>query len=588
MADLKETPIWGPVTQLETSDPVMGGENGVSNRAPLQITNRTLWLKNALAAAVADIGNLSTGKANNATTLAGYGISDAYTKTAINNLLAGKVNNTVAVTGTKGLKGGGVLTGSQSLEIDKASATDVSNGTADKVIAADVLKPILDNKLGVSSPAAKGSITLQESTYPSVRLKPSAGAYGLVMESSSNQHYFAVRPVDTISSSAGQKAIFTFPDKTGNYVIATTEDSLAFGNLGTANLNSIATYGSYGQDKNAQATTARNYPYGLAGRLDVSPGPYGVMQEYTTLDGAKAVRYASANDLSVWTPWVKLSTVVRTLSDTDNLNNIRDYGVYGQDTSVKALTTLNYPLVEAGTLEVKIGTYGLMQTYQTISGRFFLRRGQPANAWSDWIETAQIAVNNLTTDSTVQPLAAAQGKALKALLDACLPKTNPEADVSLTLNGGYPSLRLKPATGNGLIWETQGSFYYAAIRPRDTLSSSAGEVAKFHLPASKTGDHTFVMGSDFTASLAGNGYTKLPNGLILQWGLVSMPPNSRATVTLPIACNAIMQAMATYDLPTASEFPTIATGGFTATTMTVAVKASGGSNYGVRWFALCR
>ena len=44
MADLKETAIWESVRQLETSDPVMGGENGVSNTAPRQLANRTFWL----------------------------------------------------------------------------------------------------------------------------------------------------------------------------------------------------------------------------------------------------------------------------------------------------------------------------------------------------------------------------------------------------------------------------------------------------------------------------------------------------------------------------------------------------------------
>lgn len=146
MADLKETAIWEPVTQIETSDPVMGGENGVSNRGPRQLANRDLWLKNAIAAAVADIGNLSTGKANKATTLAGYNISDAYNQTAINNLLAGKANNTVTITGINGLKGGGALSGSQSLTIDKATAADITNGTVNKVIAADILKPELDKK----------------------------------------------------------------------------------------------------------------------------------------------------------------------------------------------------------------------------------------------------------------------------------------------------------------------------------------------------------------------------------------------------------------------------------------------------------
>ena len=78
MANLKETSVWEPtIRQLETSDPVMGGENGISNTAPRQITNRTLWLKNAIADAVENITTLGTTKANKATTLAGYGITDA-------------------------------------------------------------------------------------------------------------------------------------------------------------------------------------------------------------------------------------------------------------------------------------------------------------------------------------------------------------------------------------------------------------------------------------------------------------------------------------------------------------------------------
>ena len=50
MANLQETSTWeAGIYQLETSDPVMGGENGIDNRAPRQLANRTLWLKNELA-----------------------------------------------------------------------------------------------------------------------------------------------------------------------------------------------------------------------------------------------------------------------------------------------------------------------------------------------------------------------------------------------------------------------------------------------------------------------------------------------------------------------------------------------------------
>ncbi len=46
MVNLKETEIWEEgIRQLETTDPVVGGEDGVDNIAPRQLANRTLWLK---------------------------------------------------------------------------------------------------------------------------------------------------------------------------------------------------------------------------------------------------------------------------------------------------------------------------------------------------------------------------------------------------------------------------------------------------------------------------------------------------------------------------------------------------------------
>ena len=46
MADLPEANQWTPgVYQIETSDPVVGGPDGVTNLPIKQLTNRTLWLK---------------------------------------------------------------------------------------------------------------------------------------------------------------------------------------------------------------------------------------------------------------------------------------------------------------------------------------------------------------------------------------------------------------------------------------------------------------------------------------------------------------------------------------------------------------
>ena len=133
MADLKETAVWENVTQLETSDPVMGGENGVSNRAPRQLANRTLWLKNSLAAAVADIGNLGTGKANKANTLLGYGITNAYTKAEADSLLTNKADKTVKIIGGNGLQGSGDLNSDITIALgtpSKITATSTNSASA--------------------------------------------------------------------------------------------------------------------------------------------------------------------------------------------------------------------------------------------------------------------------------------------------------------------------------------------------------------------------------------------------------------------------------------------------------------------------
>lgn len=52
MSKLEETTQWeDDIYQLETSDPVLGGPNGISNRPQKQLANRTQWLKQQLEVA---------------------------------------------------------------------------------------------------------------------------------------------------------------------------------------------------------------------------------------------------------------------------------------------------------------------------------------------------------------------------------------------------------------------------------------------------------------------------------------------------------------------------------------------------------
>lgn len=49
MSYLKESPAWeDSIYQIETSDPVLGGPEGITNRPPRELANRTAWLKQQL------------------------------------------------------------------------------------------------------------------------------------------------------------------------------------------------------------------------------------------------------------------------------------------------------------------------------------------------------------------------------------------------------------------------------------------------------------------------------------------------------------------------------------------------------------
>ncbi|WP_339053852.1 phage tail protein [Arsenophonus endosymbiont of Crataerina pallida] len=49
MSYLKESPTWEDgIYQIETSDPVLGGPEGITNRPPRELANRTAWLKQQL------------------------------------------------------------------------------------------------------------------------------------------------------------------------------------------------------------------------------------------------------------------------------------------------------------------------------------------------------------------------------------------------------------------------------------------------------------------------------------------------------------------------------------------------------------
>lgn len=114
MANLVETSRWeSGIYQFETSDPVMGGPNGIDNLPTRELANRTLWLKNELAEAVGSIGN---------------------NQKSTDDALLLKVDKTTTIAAGNGLAGGGNLT--QSRTITLGTPSKITSSTTNTVSAA--------------------------------------------------------------------------------------------------------------------------------------------------------------------------------------------------------------------------------------------------------------------------------------------------------------------------------------------------------------------------------------------------------------------------------------------------------------------
>lgn len=110
------------------------------------------------------------------------------------------------------------------------------------------------------------------------------------------------------------------------------------------------------------------------------------------------------------------------------------------------------------------------------------------------------------------------------------------ADVLTTINGGSEGDRvllrklntsgditIEDGTGN-IFLEPSNDVQLGSLRAAVELSYINGEWKQ----VSRSGD------LDFKSSKASNGYQHLPNGFIMQWGVVSVGGNTTVTVTLPV------------------------------------------------------
>lgn len=94
----------------------------------------------------------------------------------------------------------------------------------------------------------------------------------------------------------------------------------------------------------------------------------------------------------------------------------------------------------------------------------------------------------------------------------------------------------------------------------------------------------------FAASFSYAGYLAFPTwmgGLIIQWGSISVPANSTATGSLPIAFpTAVFQGVCTYDNPGGPIYPSGAINFPSLSTYQIGVKTASGTNFIMRYIAI--
>ena len=133
------------------------------------------------------------------------------------------------------------------------------------------------------------------------------------------------------------------------------------------------------------------------------------------------------------------------------------------------------------------------------------------------------------------------------------------SDVNITLNTGQGSLFPSLSAGNyfyGTLTDaatgTVIEIVKVTARTSDSLVVARGQQGttaqafnandKFELRVTAGGMSEFAIPADITSaftgsnvSLSGNGYQKLPSGLIIQWGQASTNASGLATITFPMA-----------------------------------------------------
>ena len=256
MANLTERDEYtAAVRMIEPGDSVIGGPDAPINLPFYALANRTLWLKNQLAAAVQSIG-------------ANKSAADAAFALKATTLTAGS-----------GLTGGGTLGGNRVLSMGKPS----------KITATSTDEAVSD-------------------THSHSIDKASTSVAGIVMLVNALNS----TATDCALTAAQGKAL---ADALGALGDEAFKQRGALGSRNLDTLKGITNFGVWFMSANADATTALNYPAARAGTLLVLPSAYEGIQLYIPFEWAQ-IYIRNTTQSGAWSDWRIIGEVANSLTST--------------------------------------------------------------------------------------------------------------------------------------------------------------------------------------------------------------------------------------------------------------------------------
>lgn len=411
MANIKERDIWEEhIYQIETSDPVLGGENGIANRQATQLGARTKYLKN----------EVEKRALTNSPAFTGAPTAPTPEQSANNQQIATTAFVKAVVA---------ALVGSSPVALDTLNELAAALGN-DPNFSRTILNRLaqmqtaLDGKAAMASPTFTGSpkaptpaqtandTTLATTAFVKTAIAKLVGSAPAELDTLEELAAMLAENGDlrrTLLQKIAEKAPLSH-----RHTMAEVEglpDALA-SKVGVIRDGYAGTAQELLQHNTVFHVAHHNAEYDKIGLPDAAY-KWGVGMSMST-PGGKGLLYIAHDKSQVWAkgsygddynqPWKRLDgadwTEVRGRPTSINHYGFTDFdikhlgqedisqiikpGLYGQPTSAHATPDKGYPTLEAGTLLVTLSAYGAQQEYTTFNTGNKYVRGRDDNSWLPW------------------------------------------------------------------------------------------------------------------------------------------------------------------------------------------------------------